>query len=115
MRELPKSFKRDGFTHRQINREGDIAIYRRTKQIGDEQIEHFEVIVVQPYKEFILRGKKHEAGESYSSSELWGTYGLTCHDLDAAWLRFKRIRAEREKRATAAVSLNKSEQTELSL
>ncbi len=46
---------------------------------------------VQPYKEFILCGEKHEAGESYPSSEVWGTYGFTCQDLDAAWLCFPRI------------------------
>jgi hypothetical protein len=33
-------------------REDDIAIYRRTKQIGDRVIEHFEVIVVRVKHKF---------------------------------------------------------------
>ena len=52
MKTLPKTIQSDGFTMTRGMREDDIAIYRRTKQIGDRVIEHFEVIVVRVKHKF---------------------------------------------------------------
>ena len=96
MKTLPKIIKADGFTMVQVMREDDLAIYRRTKQVGDGSIEHFEVAIIRAKPESRAFGLKFPAYEKYPSSEEWGLYGFTCHDLDAAWLRVKKIRAERE-------------------
>jgi hypothetical protein len=101
MRELLKTFKKDGFTHTQVAREGDLAIYRRMKQIRDVTIEHLEVIIIRRHSGYMIAGKKIEAAETYPDSERWGDYGWTCQDMDAAWARFKKLRVEREERAMA--------------
>jgi hypothetical protein len=87
MNELAKTFKRDGFTHNQVTRESNIAIFRRTKRIRGKEIEHFEVVFIRVLPEHIAFGKLFSEGEIYPRSEEWGTYGWTCRDMDAAWKR----------------------------
>jgi hypothetical protein len=82
----------------QVMREDDLAIYRRTKQIGDRKIEHFEVIVIRVLPERETLGTIFPEHEKYPASEAWGLYGWICHDLDNAWNRIRKIRTEREKR-----------------
>jgi hypothetical protein len=38
MRTLPKVIRRDGFTMTEVMREDDLAIYRRTKQVGGDDL-----------------------------------------------------------------------------
>ena len=97
MKTLPKIIKSDGYTMTQVMREDDLAIYRRTKQVGDRTIEHFEVIVICVLPERETLGTIFPEREKYPASEAWGVHGWTCHDLEAAWNRIKTIRAEREK------------------
>ena len=103
MKTLPKVIKSDSFTMTQVMREDDLAIYRRTKQVGDRTIEHFEVIVVRVIPESQVFGQTVLEHEKYPASEAWGMHGWTCYDLDAAWERIRKIRAEREEREERGV------------
>ena len=87
MKELAKTFKRNGFTHNQVVRESNIAIYRRTKRIRSKEIEHFEVVIIRVLPEHIAFGRLFPEREIYPRSEEWGTYGWTCRDTEAAWKR----------------------------
>jgi hypothetical protein len=58
-------------------------------------IEHFEVVVIRAMPESHAFGQTFPEHERYPSSEAWGRHGWTCHDLDAAWQRIRKIRAER--------------------
>ena len=80
----------------QVMREDDLAIYRRTKQVGDRTIEHFEVIVVRVIPESQVFGHTVLEHEKYPASEAWGMHG-------AAWERIRKIRAEREEREERGV------------
>lgn len=86
----------------QVMREDDLAIYRRTKQIGDREIEHFEVIVIRVDPEHTAFGHAFPEAERYPHAEQWGLYGWTCQDLDDAWKRIRKIRAEREEKMAQA-------------
>ena len=88
---LPKTFQKDGFTHTEVNREGDLAIYRQTKQIGDTIIERFEVVVIRCSKEWEAFGQTFPASELYPLSKYWGKYGFTCQNMEAAWVRFRKL------------------------
>ena len=93
MKRLPKVIRSDdGFVMTRVTHEGDdLAIYRRTKQIGRAvRIGHYEVVVI--------HGKP-----GYPASEEWGVRGWTCGTLDDAWERVAKIRAEREEKIHPAV------------
>jgi hypothetical protein len=82
---LAKTFKRNGFTHNQVVRESNIAIYRRAKRIRSKEIERFEVVIIRVLPEHIAFGRLFPEREIYPRSEEWGTYGWTYRDMEAAW------------------------------
>jgi len=84
MKKLPTTFKKGGWLHKQLQRNGNIAIYERTLN-GERR--HWEVIRVQVAKNSYTfpNGKEIEAGdESYPTDRMWGKYGFTFACLDKA-------------------------------
>jgi hypothetical protein len=87
---LPKEFRRDGFTYRQIYREGDLAIYRQTWK-GNEHSAAFETIRIRRREGFQIGGRFVEPAEVYPRSESWGVDGFTLTDRDAAFGKLREI------------------------
>lgn len=83
MKTTPKEFNRSGWHFRQIFREGEIAVFERSR-LPDMSQQHFETVRLKPYSAGEVFGRVIEAGESYPSSEEWGTYGFTLSDKTAA-------------------------------
>ena len=75
------------FTYAQIERQGDLAIYRQQRH--GSHIQRYEVIVIrfQPAHTFPSGHVKPE-GEAYPNSNAWGRDGWTFHTLTEgqAWL-----------------------------
>jgi hypothetical protein len=87
---LPKEFRRDGFTYRQIYREGDFAIYRQTWK-GNEHSAAFETIRIRRRDGFQIHGRFVEPAEIYPKAEAWGVDGFTLPDKDAAFAKLCEI------------------------
>jgi hypothetical protein len=90
-RPLPKEFRRDGFSYRQIAREGDAAIYVQTWTGCPDPAICFEVIRVKRRQGFEIDGRFVPAGETCPASKLWGTDGFTLTDKDAAFTKLREI------------------------
>lgn len=84
---LPREFRRDGFTYRQIAREGDAAIYeQRWSGCGNPSV-CYEVIRIRRREAFQIEGRFVEPAEVYPNPEAWGTDGFTLTDKDAAFTK----------------------------
>ena len=84
---LSKQFRRDGFTYRQIAREGDGAIYeQRWTGCADPSV-CYEVIRIRRREGFEVAGRFVGPAEVYPNSEAWGVDGFTFTDKDAAFAK----------------------------
>ena len=75
MKQLEPIIERGDFRYEQVWREGLWAIYRQTPKDGDW--ERFEVVHIRRHGARKFRNVTIEAGESYPTSEQWGTYEWT--------------------------------------
>ena len=90
-RPLPKEFRRDGFTYRQIAREGDAAIYEQRWTGCPEPSVCYEAVRVRRRAGFQIGGRFVDPAEVYPNSEAWGTDGFTLTDRDAAFAKLREI------------------------
>jgi hypothetical protein len=88
---LPTQFRRDGFTYRQIAREGKAAIYEQTWCGCSEPSVSYEVIRIRRRDGFQIGGRFVEPAETYPASEMWGIDGFTFTDKDAAFAKLREI------------------------
>ena len=86
---LGHTWQHDGFTLRIIRREGLTVMAEKAPPTS------YEVAILRPYKAGIVWGKQHEAGESYPSSEQWGSQGWSYNSLEAAEARFAQLQNRR--------------------
>ncbi len=88
MKELKATFDQSGYSFRQINREGDIAIFeKRWIEGGEDSSISFEVIRVQKRSGREMFGQFIPAHEAYPSSEQWGEQAWTLTDRDRAFAK----------------------------
>jgi hypothetical protein len=90
---LAKEFRRDGFTYRQIAREGNAAIYEQRWTGCAEPSVCYEVIRVRYRDGFHIGGRFVEPAEVYPNSESWGVDGWTVTTLDAAYEKLRALRS----------------------
>jgi hypothetical protein len=90
-RPLQKEFRRDGFTYRQIAREGHGAIYEQTWNGCSDPSICYEVIRVRRREGFQIDGRLVEPAEVYPSSGAWGLDGFTLADKDAAFAKLREV------------------------
>ena len=92
---LPKEFWRDGFTFRQIAREGNAAIYEQTWNGCPNPSVCYEVIRIRRREGFQIGARFIEPGEVYPNSEAWGVDGFTLTDKDAAFAKLRELAKSR--------------------
>jgi len=92
---LPKEFRHDGFTFRQIAREGNAAIYEQTWNGWAQTSPAYEVIRIRQRDGFQIGGRFVEPSEIYPKSEAWGTDGFTFADKDTAFAKLRALRSGR--------------------
>ena len=95
MKPLAESFKSGGFNFRQLCREGNVALFEKTK---GERNRCYEVVRIQQREARLAFGKTLPACEVMPSSERWGKDGWTYRDLPSAQKKF-RERVEAQERA----------------
>ena len=83
-RPLPKEFRHDGFTYRQLARERGSAIYEQTWRGRSEPSLCYEVIRIRRRDGFQIGEKFIEPYEVYPNSAAWGSDGFTFTDRDNA-------------------------------
>jgi hypothetical protein len=89
---LPSQFRRDGFTYRQIAREGDVALYEQCWTGSPDAAVCFEIIRVRRREGFQIGGRIVEPAEVYPNSEAFGVDGFTVTDRNKAWDKFLKFR-----------------------
>ena len=67
---LRTTFTRDGFSYKQIWRDGDVAVYEYNSRGGS-----FEVVVILVEGERVKFAKLTPAHEVYPTATQWGTHG----------------------------------------
>lgn len=98
MKILESSFTTKGWHFEQVQRNGDIAIYRRWKDNGLPA--HFETIKIESHNGYEIGGKWIEPAESYPSEKSWGTKGFTFHTLAEAQQRALSLSSPEKEPAT---------------
>jgi len=91
---LPKEFRRDGFTYRQIAREGNAAIYEHTWNGCPNPSIAYEVIRIRRRDGFQISDRFVEPAEVYPRSELWGVDGFTFTNRNKAFAKLSEILLE---------------------
>lgn len=89
MKPLETDFTRNGWHHRQIERQGLIALFRRTKDTS--QAPHFEVIRIQEHATRVIAGQSIPAAEGYPSDASWGSEGFTYGTESEARTKFSEL------------------------
>jgi len=88
---LPKQFRRDGFSYRQIARERDAASYEQKWGGCADPSLCYEVIRIRQREGFQIGGRFVEAAEVYPNSKAWGVDGWTVLTRDAAFEKLREI------------------------
>jgi hypothetical protein len=95
---LPKQFCRDGFTFRQIAREGNAAIYEHTWNGCPNPSIAYEVIRIRRRDGFQISDRFVEPAEVYPRSELWGVDGFTFTNRNKAFAKLSEFRWKNQQR-----------------
>jgi hypothetical protein len=88
---LPTRFRRDGFTYRQIAREGNAAIYEQRWDGCPNPSVCYEVIRIRRRECFQIGSRLIQAAEIYPRSEDWGIHGWTVQDKERAFRKLRQI------------------------
>ena len=86
MKTLPSNFTRDGFLFRQLAREGDVALFEKSKPGHSRP--GYEVVIVQRHPPQTIHGRDYPERESMPASESWGVLGWSYSDLNPAKTKF---------------------------
>jgi len=88
---FPKEFRRDGFTHRQIARERDAAMYEHSWNGCSNPSVCYEVIRIRKREGFQIGSRFVEPAEIYPNSEAWGVDGFSFADKEAAFAKLREL------------------------
>jgi len=80
-------FTKQGYQFRQIERDGNLAIYQQTSEAGDI---HFELVRIKKHKQDYH--SKRAGDEYYPGTESWGVDGFTFLSLESAKQKLKEFR-----------------------
>lgn len=89
MKLLETTFTKKGFVHTLVQRNGNVAVYRRQK-IGGKAV-HFETVIIGSHNGYVLAGVTMPPAETYPSSEQWGAKGFTFNDESKALSKAKQL------------------------
>ena len=89
MKKVKKQFTRCGFYHKQVMREGNVAIFERGPLNGDST--HYELVNISSHNGYKMGNSYIEAAETYPGASLWGLQGWTYMTLGEAKKDFNLI------------------------
>lgn len=85
---LETKFKHGGFDYRQLQREGNVALFEQAK---GGAVVSYEVVIVRVKPASSIQGRIIPEREAYPSNEEWGTFAWTVVRLEDAKERFNRL------------------------
>lgn len=94
MKILELNFIKSDWSHEQIKRSGDVAIYKRWKEEGKFPASlkpHYEVIVIKSHNGYLVGGVYVEPAETYPGSSSWGKLGWSYDSLKKAEEKFNSL------------------------
>ena len=89
MTTLSPLFTKSGFTFEQVERRGNLAVFRKAKKSGKSA--SFETVKITSHDGYTIAGVAIPPGECYPSSEKWGTHGFTFRDPSAALAKMAQL------------------------
>lgn len=89
---LPLEFSSCGFDFQQVERDGDLAIYQKTRKSG--KWTGFEVVRIRSHDGYTIAGNYCPPAEMYPSNEKWGVDGFSCSTIADARKRLANLRSE---------------------
>ena len=87
---LRTEFKSRGFNFKQLARDGDFAVFSKTKDSWSH--EAYEVIKVGRHNGYVLGGVTIEPAETYPSSEQFGVAGFSYQTKEKALKKFEELK-----------------------
>lgn len=96
MKILEKEFRKKGFSHKEVFRKGQYAIYERCRVTKGAKESHYELIIIKEHGAYEMGGVKFEAGEGYPADNSWGVLGWTLPTKDEAFAKLKIVKEHRE-------------------
>lgn len=91
MKKLEKVFTKKGFKYTQVERKGNVAIYKQENSKVKNPKSNYEVVQIKSHNGYEIGGSKIAAAEVYPGTSQWGMLGWTHLDLPSAEKRFKRL------------------------
>lgn len=88
MKILPLYLRKNGFSYTQIARTEKKAIYRQTVT---QEIEYFEVFIIQTRPEKSIKGKIILSGEVFPGNEAFGVSAWTYKSLEKAMTKYNSL------------------------
>jgi hypothetical protein len=81
MKTLPTVITKSGFTYRQIERRGNVAVYSQHLKDRAGKPLAYETIIIKEHGAYVLGGNEIPAGESYPGTESFGYLGWSYSSL----------------------------------
>lgn len=91
MKKLEKIFSKKGFKYTQIERKGNVAIYKQECLKVKNPKANYEVVQIKSHNGYEIGGSKIAPAEVYPGTTQWGLLGWTHLDLPSAEKRFKKL------------------------
>lgn len=92
MKLLPTEFRKHGYNFRQLQREGDVALFEKTAGT----VVAYEVVIVQRHDDYMMAGNLIPAAEAMPGNETWGLKGWSPRTLPEALRKFTEVSAMHE-------------------
>ena len=102
MKPLSQTFRRHGFNHRILIRDGDLVLVEKSRPHWTRAT--YEVCRVQFNHERVMAGRLIEATESLPSAEAWGSQGWSFRDRAAAQTKLFELIEDRKSHHDATPS-----------
>lgn len=87
MKLLPTEFRKHGYEFRQLQREGDVALFEKRQGT----VVAYEVVIVQRHEEYVMAGNTIAAAEAMPGNETWGLKGWSPRTLPEALVKFSAV------------------------
>ena len=107
MKTLRKEFKSCGFYFEQVEREGNVAIYKKTSIKPPDSRPGYEIIRIASHNGYNLGGAYIDPAETYPSNSMWGTSGFTAMTLAGAHEKFKQMQGYPDRTSVVKVVIKK--------
>lgn len=99
-KKIPTNFRKDGFDISLLERQGDVALYVKTRGI----YRGYEVMVIRTHNKDYEPFNINAGDEYLPCTNDWGTFGFTYADEAGARKKMKELLDKNEERATVSSS-----------